>query len=120
VQTSEHPIADVVVTVQTLHADAEGANFWIHSHGRDVKGGSIRHEGTCEELKQKGFDYEIVGHGPNAKVTLSLDRYFANRPIPHEIIKGPEQTPTVGQGDHSPCLFLRRLPADEPGSDAEE
>jgi len=115
----EHPNADVVVTVQILRLDAEGANFWILSHG--AKGGSAeRHEGTWEELKQKGFDYGIERDGPNAKVTLSLDRYFANTPIPHEIIEGPAETPLVDRGDHSPCFFLRRLPADEPGSEAPE
>lgn len=114
----ENPTADVVVTVQILRSDAEGANFWIHTHGRDGEGGSARrHEGTWEELKQKGFDYAIEGDCPNAKVTLSLDRYFANLPIPHEIIEGLEETPNVGQGDHSPSFFLRRLPANEPGSD---
>jgi hypothetical protein len=50
----------------------------------------------------------------------ALDRYFANTPIPHEIIEGPEETPTVDRGGHSSCFFLRRLPAYEPGSDAEE
>jgi hypothetical protein len=113
----EHPTADLVVTVQILNMDAEGANFWIHAHGRDGNGGSRRHEGTWEELNQKGFDYKIEGNTPNAKLTLTLDRYFANTPIAHQFIEGPKETPDVGQGDHSPCFFLRRLPleaADEP------
>jgi hypothetical protein len=85
----EHPTADLVVTVQLLRVDAEGANFWIYAHGRDGKGGGQRHEGTWGELKQKGFDYKIDGDTPSAKVTLILDRYFANTPIPHQIIEGP-------------------------------
>jgi len=115
-----HPTADVVFTVQILRCDSEGANFWIHSHGRDGIGGSRRHEGTWEELKQKGFDYQIDGDGPNGKVTLSLDRYFASTPIPHEIIEGPNETPHVGLGDHSPCYFLRRSPSDKQAGDANE
>lgn len=103
-----HPTADVVVTVQILHSNAEGANFWIHCHGRNGNGGSERHEGTWEELKQKGFDFEIEGDGPNAKLNLSLARYFANTFIAHEIVEGPKETPTVGYGDHSPCFFLCR------------
>ncbi len=106
----EHPTADAVVIVQLLHIDAEGANFWIYSHGRDGNGGGHRHEGTWEELRQKGFDCEIEGDGPNAKFTLSLGRHFANTPIPHEVIEGPKETPNVGLGDYSPCFFLRRLP----------
>jgi hypothetical protein len=106
-----------VVIVQLLTIDASGANFWIHSHGRDGNGGALRHEGTWEELRQKGFDCKFEGDGPNAKFTLSFDRYFANTPIPHEITEGPKETPVVGLGDYSPCFFLRRLPlktADEP------
>ncbi len=109
-----HPTADLVVTVQMLRSDAEGANFWLHCHGRGGNGSSERHEGAWEKLKQKGFDYKIEGCGPSAKVTLSLDRYFANTPIAHEIIEGPQVTPTLGQGDHSPCFFLRRLPLETP------
>ena len=106
---NQHSAADVVVTVQILRADAEGANFWIHSHGRDGPGCSRRHEGTWEDLKHKGFDYEIEGDGPNPKITLNFDRYIANMPIPHEIIEGSDETPTVDPGDHSPCFFLPRL-----------
>jgi hypothetical protein len=120
----KHPTADVVVTIQVLHLDAQGANFWIYAHGRDGNGASgERHAGTWEELKQKGFDCEIQGDGLEAKCTLSLDRYFANLPIPHKLIEGPEETPTVNPGDHSPCFFLRRLPlktADETEGEAEE
>ena len=118
----DHPIADVVVTVQILRLNAEGANFWIHSHGRDGPSGTQRYEGTWEELKQKGFDYKIEGDGPDSKVTLSLNRYFANQPVPHEIFEGPEETPALHPGDHSPCFFLRRLtlkPANTPEGDAE-
>jgi hypothetical protein len=116
----EHPTADLVVTVQLLRFNAGGANFWIHAHGRDGSGVGERHEGTWEELKQKGFDYKIEGDIPNAKVTLTLDRYFANKPIPHQIIADSSEPPTVGLGDHSPCFFLRRLPsktADEPAEE---
>jgi hypothetical protein len=105
------------VTVQLLRIDAKGANFWIHGHGRDGTGGAQRHEGTWEELKQKGFDCKIEGDVPNATFTLSLDRYFANQPTLHEIIEGSKETPIVGRRDYSPCFFLRRLPlktADEP------
>jgi hypothetical protein len=112
-----HPTADGVVIVQLLHIDEKGANFWVYSHERDGNGGGHRHEGTWEELRQKGFDCKIEGDGPNAKFTLSLGRYFANTPIPHEIIEGPKETPNVGLGDYSPSFFLRRLPlktADEP------
>jgi hypothetical protein len=117
----KHPTADVVVTIHVLRLDSQGANFWIYAHGRDGNGASgERHEGTWEELKQKGFDYE-VGDGPKAECRLSLDRYFASRPIPLGIIEGPEETPTVDPGDHSPCFFLRRLPLethDEPAGGA--
>jgi hypothetical protein len=112
-----HPTADSAVIVQLLHINAKGANFWIYGYARDGKGGGHRHEGTWEDLRLKGFDYKIEGNVPNAKFTLSLDRYFANTPIPHEIIDGPKETPIVGLGDYSPCFFLRRLPlktADEP------
>jgi hypothetical protein len=105
----EHPTADLVVTFQLLRIDADGANFWIYAHGRDGNGDGRRHEGTWEELKQKGFDYKIDGDTPNTKVTLIFDRYFANTPIPHQIIESPNETPTVGLGDYSPCYFLRRL-----------
>jgi hypothetical protein len=115
---NEHPTADAVVTVQPLRVDAEGADFWIHSYGRDRQGTSRRHHGTWEELRQKGFYFEIQVDGPEPGVTLRLDRYFANTPIPHDIIEGPKETPNVGRGDHSPCYFLRRLPAEEPGSGA--
>jgi hypothetical protein len=71
---------------------------------------------TWLELTQKGFDYEIKGVGPNAKFTLNLNRYFANTPIPHEIIGGPEETPTVDLREHSPCFFLRRVQTDGPVS----
>ena len=116
----EHPTADVVVTLQILRCDAEGANFWVHSHGREGSGGAQRYEGTWEELKQKGFGCQIEGEGANATITLCLDQYFANTPIPHTIIEGPKQTPTIRQGEHSPCIFLRRIPSDEPRSDAEK
>jgi hypothetical protein len=105
----EHPMADAVVMVQILHLNAEGANFWIHSYGRNGPGGALRYEGTWEELKQKGFDYKIEGEGPDYKVTLSLNRFFADQPVPHEILEGPEETPNLRPGDHSPCYFLRRL-----------
>ena len=80
-----------------------------------------RYEGTWDELKQKDFDYQIEGDGPNSKVTLSLNRYFANSPVPHEIFEGPEETPTLRPGDHSPCFFLRRITrktTDTPEGDA--
>ena len=105
-----HPVADAVVTVQIVRIDEKGANFWIYSHGRAGPGGALRHEGTWKELMQKGFDHKVEWDGPNAKVTLRLDRHFANASIPHEIIEGPEETPTVGQGEHSPCFYLRRIP----------
>jgi hypothetical protein len=38
----EHPTADVVVTVQIQRLNSEGANFWIHSHGRDGRRATIR------------------------------------------------------------------------------
>jgi hypothetical protein len=41
-----HPTADAVVTIQILSCDAEGANFWVHSCGRDGTGVARRHEGT--------------------------------------------------------------------------
>lgn len=115
-----HPTADAVATMQILCCDKEGANFWLHNYGRNSSGGSQRHEGTWEELKQKGFDWQFEGEGPNAKVGLSLVRYFASRPIPHEIIDGPEEVPSVRLGDHSPCLFLRRVPSDKPATDSKE
>jgi hypothetical protein len=105
----DHPTADVVVTVQILHMNAEGANFWIHSYGRSGPGGARRFEGSWEELKQKGFDYSIEGEGPDSKVTLSLNRYFTIQPVPHEIFEGPEETPNLRSGDHSPCFLLRRI-----------
>jgi hypothetical protein len=113
----EHPTADLVVTIHLLHMDAERANFWVYAHGRDGGGSGQRHEGTWEELKQKGFDHAIEGDIPNAKIKLSLGRYFADKPISHEFIDGPSETPTVSQGEHSPCYFLRRVrstTADEP------
>jgi hypothetical protein len=105
----DHPTADLVVTVQLLRIDSKGANFWVFAHGRDGSGGGSRYEGSWEELKHKGFDHEIEGNFPDARITLSFGRHFANQPIPHEIIEGPSETPTVGLGDHSPCFFLRRL-----------
>jgi hypothetical protein len=96
--------------------DAEGADFWIYTCGRDGSSVSRQHEGTWAELKQKGFDYEIKGDVPSAKVTLNLNRYFASVPIPHEIVDGPDVTLTVGLWEHSPCFFLRRVQADEPVS----
>ncbi len=111
-----HPTADAVVTIQMQRCDAEGANFWIYTCGRDGSSVSRRHEGTWAELKQKGFDYEIKGDVPSAKVTLNLNRYFASVPIPHEIVDGPDETLTVGLWEHSPCFFLRRVQADEPVS----
>jgi len=118
-----HPTADVVATIQVLRWNPEGANFWIHLHGRNNAGNSHRHEGTWEELKQKGFDFVIEGDVPNSKLKPDLARYFANTPIPHEIIEGPEAKVNLRPGDHSPPIFLRRLPlktADEPAGNEEE
>lgn len=115
----EHPTADMVAIVRVLRCDAEGANFWLHCSGRGGHGSGNRHEGTWEELRQKGFDNEIKLDGPNSKVTLSFARYFANTPVPYELIEEPQETPTLNIGDFSPCLFLRRLPpktAEEPES----
>jgi hypothetical protein len=108
---TRHPNADVIMTTQILNWDAERANFWIHLQERNMKADSHRHEGTWEELKQKGFGYVIEGEDPNSKLTLS----------PHEIIESREVTPPGRPGDHSPAFFLRRLPpktADEPGGNA--
>ncbi len=118
-----HPTADVIMTIQILSWDAERASFWIHLHGRNNAGNSHRHEGTWEELKQKGFHFVIEGDGPNSKLKPDLARYVASTPIPHEIIEGPEATVTLRPGDHSPPIFLRRLPvktADEPEGNAEK
>ena len=120
---TQHPTADVVATVQILNWDAQGANFWIHLHGRNKAGNSHRHEGTWEELKQKGFHFVIEGDGPNSKLKLDFARYFANTPVPYEIIEGPEAKVTLRPGDHSPSIFLRRLPlktAGEPEGNAEK
>ena|GEM_PF-1400598 len=114
-----HPTADAVMTVQILRSDVEGADFWIHYGGRNGGSNAERHQGTWDELKQKGFDYAIEGDRPTAKVTLSLARYFANMLSQYEIVEGPKEAPTLARGDHSPCYFLRRLPTDEPKSDAE-
>ena len=119
---AQHPTADMVMTIQILSWDAERANFWIHLHGRGNAGNSHRHEGTWEELKQKGFHFVIEGGGPNANLTPDLARYFANTPVPYEIIEGPEAKVILRPGDHSPPIFLRRLPlktAGEPGGNAE-
>jgi hypothetical protein len=120
---TQHPTADVVATIQVLSWNAEGANFWIHLRGRNDVGNSHRHEGTWEELKQKGFHFVIEGDAPNSKLTPDLPRYFANTPVPFEIIEGPTATVTLRPGDHSPPIFLRRLPlktADEPSEKASE
>lgn len=101
-----HPTADAVLTLQFLRCDQEGADFWLFTHSREGTGSATRHRGTWDELKVKGFDHEIEG----SKVTLSLDRYFATRPTPHEAMDGPTDTPTLERGDHSPFYFLRRLP----------
>jgi hypothetical protein len=117
-----HPTADVVATIQIPSWDAERANFWIHLYGRGKAGNSQRHEGTWEELKQKGFHFVIEGDGPNAKLTPDLARYFASTPVAFEIIEGPKTKVTLRPGDHSPPIFLRRLPpktADEAGGNAE-
>lgn len=102
-----HPTADAVLTVQILRVDTEGANFWVYTHGRDGIGSATRHFGTWAELMEKGFDHE----GDESTVTLSFDRYFATRPIPHEVIDEPTSTPSLERGDHSPFYFLRRVPA---------
>ncbi|MFO0823780.1 MAG: hypothetical protein U0792_11790 [Gemmataceae bacterium] len=115
-----HRTADGVMTIQLLRVDSVGANFWIYSSGRDGTGGARRHEGTWEELKQKGFDCKIEGDGQNAKFRLDFSQYLANTPIPHEIIEGPKETPTVGLGDHSPSFFLHRLPLKNADESAEK
>jgi hypothetical protein len=114
-----HPTADTVMTVQILRGDVNGADFWIHYGRRNGSSNSERYQGTWDELKQKGFDHEIEGNGPNAQVYLSLARYFAKQLSQYEILEGPKETPTLAREDHSPCYFLRRLPTDEPKSDAE-
>lgn len=108
-----HPTADAVVTVQILHLDEEGAKFMLNSYEKQGRGSANCHDGTWEELRQKGFDFEIGRDGPNLKVALDLDRYFLESPSPHEIIEPPETPPNVERGEHSPCIFLRRLPAEE-------
>lgn len=110
----KHPVADVVATVEILNCDMKGANFWIHYCGRAGSGSSSRHEGTWEELKHEGFDFEI--DVANTTVALRLDRYFANSPIPYTVVESPKDVTTVGLGDYSPCFFLRRIAADESGS----
>jgi len=104
-----HPTADVVVTVQVLKMDPKGANFWVHVAGRNGDANSERHEGGLDELRQKGFDFEIKENDSTATITLHLDRHFANWSVPHEVVEGPERTPNVGQGEHSPPYFLRRI-----------
>ncbi len=120
---ARHPTADVIMTVQVLSWNAERANFWMRFHGRGHAATGQCHEGTWEELKQKGFDCAIEGDGPNSKLTINFDRYFANAPIRYELIEGPEATLALRPGDHSPSFFLRRLASkttDELGSNAEK
>ncbi|MCB9684956.1 MAG: hypothetical protein H6738_15435 [Alphaproteobacteria bacterium] len=105
-----HPTADAVVTVQVLRLDEVGANFWIYTYGRGGPGGGTRHHGSWEELEAKGFDHEVEKLEDGERISLGLDRYFASTPIPHEIIDGPQQAPTLERGDHSPFYFLRKLP----------
>ncbi len=120
---NQHPTADVVATIQVRSWDAQGANFWIHLRGQNNVGNSHRYEGTWEELKQKGFHFVIEGDAPNYKLKPDLARYFASTQFPHEIIESPEAKVTLRPGDHSPPIFLRRLPlktADEPEGNAEK
>ena len=50
----EHPMADVVVTVQILHLNAEGANFWIHSYGRSGPGRRTTVRGNMGRAEAEG------------------------------------------------------------------
>jgi hypothetical protein len=107
---NDHPCADLIILIQMLSFDPYCSKFTIHWAFRDQPGGLRTHEGTLEELRQKGFDIEVITKGDNAIVKVEFIRHICNEYVSYEIVEPVPQNLNLALGDYSPPFYLRRLP----------